>query len=141
MTRRESLMRARIGKKGKRAVAVLTLVVCVMSVPGFAGAQTPTINPGQARDAASASSLKSLATVGTPKVSNLGDFLNAGAAAQRAAMQLGKAFFWDMQTGSDGQACGSCHFHAGKSPPARRVDRAIRSFIVIISARLRRSAG
>ena len=27
---------------------------------------------------------------------------------------LGKAFFWDMQVGSDGvQACGSCHFHAG----------------------------
>lgn len=31
-----------------------------------------------------------------------------------AAIKLGKAFFWDMQTGSDGvQACGSCHFHAG----------------------------
>ncbi|MFX0145844.1 MAG: hypothetical protein ACFE9C_17395, partial [Candidatus Hodarchaeota archaeon] len=27
---------------------------------------------------------------------------------------LGKAFFWDMQVGSDGvQACASCHFHAG----------------------------
>jgi cytochrome c peroxidase len=31
-----------------------------------------------------------------------------------AAIKLGKAFFWDMQTGSDGiQACGSCHFQAG----------------------------
>jgi cytochrome c peroxidase len=31
-----------------------------------------------------------------------------------AAIKLGKAFFWDMQVGSDGtQACGSCHFHAG----------------------------
>jgi cytochrome c peroxidase len=31
-----------------------------------------------------------------------------------AAVQLGKALFWDMQVGSDGvQACGSCHFHAG----------------------------
>jgi len=31
-----------------------------------------------------------------------------------AAIKLGKAFFWDMQTGSDGiQACASCHFHAG----------------------------
>ncbi len=29
------------------------------------------------------------------------------------AIQLGKAFFWDMQAGSDGQSCGSCHFHAG----------------------------
>ena len=30
-----------------------------------------------------------------------------------AAAQLGKAFFWDIQAGSDGQACASCHFHAG----------------------------
>src|SRR5512133_1527295 len=31
-----------------------------------------------------------------------------------AAIRLGKAFFWDMQAGSDGvQACASCHFHAG----------------------------
>jgi hypothetical protein len=31
-----------------------------------------------------------------------------------AAVRLGKAFFWDMQAGSDGQtACASCHFHAG----------------------------
>ena len=33
---------------------------------------------------------------------------------QAAAIQLGKALFWDMQVGSDGvQACASCHFHAG----------------------------
>jgi cytochrome c peroxidase len=31
-----------------------------------------------------------------------------------AAIKLGKAFFWDMQVGSDGiQACASCHFEAG----------------------------
>jgi len=30
-----------------------------------------------------------------------------------AAIALGKALFWDMQAGSDGQACASCHFHAG----------------------------
>ncbi|MBI2857922.1 MAG: cytochrome C peroxidase, partial [Chloroflexi bacterium] len=30
------------------------------------------------------------------------------------AIKLGKAFFWDMQVGSDGiQACASCHFSAG----------------------------
>ncbi len=29
------------------------------------------------------------------------------------AIALGKALFWDMNAGSDGQACGSCHFHAG----------------------------
>lgn len=32
---------------------------------------------------------------------------------RKAAIQLGKALFWDMNTGSDGMACGSCHFHAG----------------------------
>ncbi len=30
-----------------------------------------------------------------------------------AAQALGKALFWDIQAGSDGQACASCHFHAG----------------------------
>ena len=32
---------------------------------------------------------------------------------QKAAIQLGKALFWDMNVGSDGVACASCHFHAG----------------------------
>ncbi|WP_394754269.1 cytochrome-c peroxidase [Crenothrix sp.] len=30
-----------------------------------------------------------------------------------AAIQLGKALFWDINVGSDGMACASCHFHAG----------------------------
>jgi cytochrome c peroxidase len=29
---------------------------------------------------------------------------------------LGKALFWDSALGSDGQACASCHFHAGADP-------------------------
>ena len=29
------------------------------------------------------------------------------------AIALGKALFWDEAVGSDGQACASCHFHAG----------------------------
>lgn len=29
------------------------------------------------------------------------------------AIALGKALFWDMNVGSDGIACGSCHFNAG----------------------------
>jgi cytochrome c peroxidase len=32
---------------------------------------------------------------------------------KQAAIALGKALFWDQQVGSDGLACGSCHFHAG----------------------------
>lgn len=35
-------------------------------------------------------------------------------ANRSAAVALGKAFFWEMRVGSDGQtACASCHFHAG----------------------------
>ena len=33
---------------------------------------------------------------------------------RKAAIELGKAFFWDMQIGTDGvQACATCHFNAG----------------------------
>jgi len=36
-----------------------------------------------------------------------------------AAIQLGKALFWDMAVGSDGVACGTCHFHAGADRRSR----------------------
>ncbi|MDB5220888.1 MAG: Methylamine utilization protein mauG [Myxococcaceae bacterium] len=32
---------------------------------------------------------------------------------RKAAIALGKALFWDVNAGSDGQACASCHAHAG----------------------------
>ena len=45
-----------------------------------------------------------------PEPPNLFQFVKS----KSAAIKLGKAFFWDMQAGSDGiQACASCHFHAG----------------------------
>jgi cytochrome c peroxidase len=48
-----------------------------------------------------------------PLPPNLGDAILDKA----AAVQLGKAFFWDTQVGSDGtQACASCHFQAGADP-------------------------
>jgi len=37
-----------------------------------------------------------------------------------AAIRLGKAFFWDMQAGSDNRtACATCHFHAGEDGRTR----------------------
>jgi cytochrome c peroxidase len=49
-----------------------------------------------------------------PLPDNLSAFLNPkNKNARLVAAQLGKALFWDMQIGSDGQACASCHFHAG----------------------------
>ncbi len=51
----------------------------------------------------------SLKTVPVPRPTNL-----AWLQDEAAAVALGKAFFWDMQVGSDGtMACASCHSYAG----------------------------
>ena len=50
-----------------------------------------------------------LKQVPVPLPANLADFV----VDRKAAIVLGKALFWDQQAGSDGLACGSCHFHAG----------------------------
>jgi len=51
-----------------------------------------------------------LKTVPVPEPDNLGDFVKN----KVAAIELGKALFWDMQVGSDGiQSCATCHFHGG----------------------------
>src|SRR4029077_9147549 len=54
--------------------------------------------------------LAPLSTVPVPPVYGI-----EGIPADRtAAIQLGKALFWDIQAGSnDVQACASCHFNAG----------------------------
>jgi len=44
---------------------------------------------------------------------NTAGFPNVDPTARAAAIALGKALFWDMNVGSDLQACASCHFHAG----------------------------
>jgi cytochrome c peroxidase len=67
---------------------------------------------GQSADPPAPPSLK---TVAVPEPPNLGEFVRD----RTAAIQLGKALFWDMQVGSDGRtACASCHFAAG--PTAAR---------------------
>src|SRR5512141_2524502 len=38
---------------------------------------------------------------------------------KKAAVALGKALFWDMQVGSDGVACATCHYHAGADHRSR----------------------
>jgi cytochrome c peroxidase len=71
-------------------------------------------------------SLKTVAVPG-PTTSELNDLVRDKA----AAIALGKAFFWEMQFGSDGfTACATCHFNAGADsrtmnqtdPGLRRVD-------------------
>lgn len=57
-----------------------------------------------------------LSALSIPRPSNLADFVRDA----KAAEVLGKAFFWDMQVGSDGvQACATCHFRAGADPRAK----------------------
>lgn len=53
--------------------------------------------------------LASLRGVPVPEPPNLHEFVRD----RGAAVLLGKALFWDAQAGSGGQACASCHFHAG----------------------------
>ena len=64
--------------------------------------------------------LTSLANVPVPPIFGVEGIV----ADKTAAVQLGKALFWDMQAGSDEmQACASCHFNAGAdSRPANVVN-------------------
>jgi len=55
----------------------------------------------------------SLKEIGVPEPTNLRTYVRS----RDVAIALGKAFFWDMQVGSDGvQACASCHFRGGADP-------------------------
>ncbi len=82
-----------------------TLLLLVFPLTSFA------MTDAELRAAAPAA----LSTVPIPTPSNLGDFV----IDENMAIVLGKALFWDMQAGSDGQACASCHFHAGADNRAK----------------------
>jgi len=87
-----------------------TAVFILLAAPAFIGALLP---GGIARGAAApppALFNLPLNQIPVPEPPNLFDFVKS----KPAAVKLGKAFFWDMQAGSDGiQACASCHFSAG----------------------------
>jgi len=54
--------------------------------------------------------LDALSTVPTPPIPGISQYIRNNG----AAIQLGKALFWDMNVGSDGkQACATCHFNSG----------------------------
>ena len=69
----------------------------------------PVSNPAGLRREAKSLHLDSLANVPVPLPGNLAEFVKD----RDVAVALGKALFWDIQAGSDGMACASCHFHAG----------------------------
>ncbi len=98
------------GKSIWNTFAVFIVIALVLS-PGTVSAQAQ-LNPNNVRAAAQAAGLDSLKNVVVVDPPELVNFLNPGPQARQALNQLGKAAFWDRQVGSDGQACGSCHFAA-----------------------------
>ena len=83
-------------------------------------------NGGGGHDGRGLASLKTI-TVPGPTSAELANLIKD----KNAAIALGKAFFWEMQFGSDGKtACATCHFNAGADsrttnqadPGLRRVD-------------------
>ena len=72
------------------------------------GVSAPSRTAEELRDAA-ASVTGALVGSSLPEAPNLKQYVRDRVALR----QLGKAMFWDEQLGSDGQACASCHFHAG----------------------------
>jgi cytochrome c peroxidase len=123
--RQEVNMKTKTMKQMTASVLAFTMVVFGLLPAGgglpvaLAQDSTAAINPGLVRAAARAAGLDSLANVPVPVVENLAEFLKPGTGAKREVIRLGKALFWDMQVGSDGQACASCHFHAGADSRAR----------------------
>jgi len=86
------------------------------ATPASAFARSPSPqdpDPAEVRRVAGEAGLAPLSDVPIPRPGNLSQFLNPGARARKSLVVLGKALFWDMQVGSDGQACATCHFHAG----------------------------
>lgn len=61
----------------------------------------------------------SLKGVPVPDVPGLYDGPDPIIVDRARALALGKALFWDINVGSDGIACASCHFHAGADHRAR----------------------
>lgn len=88
---------------------VTSLALAITLWVGTSWAVEAPVDTTTPRSEAQAHSVDALDTVEVPRPSNLEDFVRD----ERAAIALGKALFWDMQVGSDGQACASCHFHAG----------------------------
>jgi cytochrome c peroxidase len=83
-------------------------------------------NGGGGHDGRGLASLKTI-TIPGPTTAELANLIKD----RNAAIALGKAFFWEMQFGSDGKtACATCHFNAGADsrtgnqtdPGLRRVD-------------------
>lgn len=80
-----------------------------LSGSGKSGSGSTTTSTSSGSGSGSGSGSTSLAAALAAAKPPVGDIVDSA-----AAIRLGKALFWDVQTGTDGQtACASCHFHAG----------------------------
>src|SRR3954451_11617125 len=97
------------GRVVRARAARVALVVVLIGLPvwrlaGEQGGEAVAPPPDQPR------AMAPLGTVAVPQPQNLGQFVKD----KVAGIALGKALFWDMQLGSDGEtACATCHFAAG----------------------------
>jgi cytochrome c peroxidase len=90
-------------RRGRFTAALFLVSSSMILGAGGAAAQTPTMP-------------LPLSAIPVPRPSTIRDYI-PDETAERWAVALGKALFWDMQVGSDGvQACGTCHFRAGADP-------------------------
>ncbi len=94
------MMRIRVNKKSWLTAVVAGAVVTTGVVAGF-------LLSDQSEAEILHTDLMAFPT--SPEPTNIGEFIRD----PEAAKELGKALFWDMQTGSDGVvACATCHHHA-----------------------------
>jgi cytochrome c peroxidase len=99
----------RIATRAARQGVTAAIVVGLL---GTLGIQTVAAKGGNSGSGGGdgGNAIGSLKTAPVPRPANLSQFVSNEA----AAIQLGKALFWDMQVGSDGKtACATCHFQAG----------------------------
>ena len=78
---------------------------------GDGAAPNPSPDPitPEIRTAIDAGDLAPLSASDLPEIPGIDEFIMD----PDLAVVLGKAFFWEMNAGDNGQACASCHFHAG----------------------------
>jgi cytochrome c peroxidase len=99
---------SRIVRRKLKLVLFVTALLCAVAVIG------PAFQSTEARAQTTfpvpvSPLLGPLKNVPVPEPSTLSTYVKN----RSAAIALGKALFWDEQTGSDRQACASCHFNAG----------------------------
>lgn len=96
-----------VSNRLRRIVPLLGSATAVMALGALLAAAAPSLS-GRAAAQEAPPSIAPL-TGHAPRLPNTTGII----VDKLAAQQLGKALFWDINAGSDGQACASCHYAAG----------------------------